>query len=185
VSTPALFLDRDGIINLDHGYVHRIEDVEFLPGIFALVRAARARDMLPVVVTNQSGIGRGHYTEADFARLMAWIAECFAAEDAPLHAVEYCPDHPTQGIGHYRRENDRRKPGPGMLRDAAAAHGLDLPRSIIIGDHATDAEAGHRAGVGTLVLVTRNPTEAARAPQGTLLLPDVAAAAEWLAGLPG
>jgi D-glycero-D-manno-heptose 1,7-bisphosphate phosphatase len=185
VTAPALFLDRDGIINVDHGYVHRIADVEFIPGIFALVRAARARGMLPVVATNQSGIGRGRYTEADFARLMAWMAECFAAEGAPLHAVEHCPDHPTAGIGRYRRENDRRKPGPGMLRDAAATHGITLARSVIIGDHATDAEAGRRAGVGTLVLVTRDPAETARAPQGTLLLPDVAAAAEWLAGLPG
>jgi D-glycero-D-manno-heptose 1,7-bisphosphate phosphatase len=185
VTKLALFLDRDGIINLDHGYVHRIAEVEFIPGIFALVRAARARGMLPVVVTNQSGIGRGHYTEADFDRLMAWMAERFAAEGAPLHAVEYCPDHPTYGIGRYRRENDRRKPGPGMLRDAAATHGIALPRSVMVGDHATDAEAGRRAGVGTLVLVTRDPEEAARAPQGTLLLPDVAAAAAWLAALPG
>ncbi|MFC7542777.1 D-glycero-alpha-D-manno-heptose-1,7-bisphosphate 7-phosphatase [Siccirubricoccus deserti] len=164
--------------------MYDIAEVEFLPGIFALVRTARARGMLPVVVTNQSGIGRGHYTEADFNRLMAWMADRFAAEGAPLHAVEYCPDHPTHGIGCYRRENDRRKPGPGMLRDAAATHGIALPRSVMVGDHATDAEAGRRAGVGTLVLVTRDPEEAARAPQGTLLLPDVAAAAAWLAALP-
>lgn len=177
---PALFLDRDGVVNVDHGYVNRIEDIQFVPGIFAVVRAARARGMLPVVVTNQSGIGRGLYTEADFDVLMRWIAARFAAEAAPLHGWEYCPDHPLHGIGAYRRENDRRKPGPGMLRDAAATHGLDLARSIMVGDQVSDVEAGRRAGVGTLVLVTTDDREAARAPAGTLVLPSVAAAAAWL-----
>jgi D-glycero-D-manno-heptose 1,7-bisphosphate phosphatase len=177
---PALFLDRDGVVNVDHGYVHRIEDVQFVPGIFALVRAARARGMLPVVVTNQSGIGRGLYTEADFDALMRWIAARFAAEGAPLHGWEYCPDHPLHGLGAYRRENDRRKPGPGMLRDAAAAHGLDLARSIMVGDQVSDVEAGALAGVSTRILVTQDEKEAVRAPAGTLVLPSVAAAAAWL-----
>lgn len=179
---PALFLDRDGVINRDHGYVYLRDQVEFLPGIFDLGRAAVARGMPLVVVTNQSGIGRGLYGEADFHRLMAWMREEFAREGAPILAVEFCPDHPREGLGAYRRDNPRRKPGPGMLLDAAAAHGLALAGSVLVGDRASDALAGLRAGVGTRVLVGGDAAEAAAAPPGTLLLPSVAAAAAWLAG---
>lgn len=178
---PALFLDRDGVINRDHGYVHRVEQVEFLPGIFDLGRAAVARGMPVVVVTNQSGIGRGLYTEADFHRLMGWMRGEFARQGVPILAVEFCPDHPREGLGAYRRESPRRKPGPGMLLDAAAAHGLALAGSVLVGDRASDALAGLRAGVGTRILVGGDAAEAAAAPPGTLLLPDVAAAADWLA----
>lgn len=178
----ALFLDRDGIVNVDHGYVHRSEEVVFVEGIFALCRAAVARGMLPVIVTNQSGIGRGRYSEADFHRLMGWMLAEFARHDAPIHAVEFCPDHPEHGLGAYRRDSPRRKPGPGMLLDAAAAHGFDLAASVMVGDKATDAEAAFRAGVGTRILVSTDAAEAARAPAGTLVLPSVAAAAAWLAG---
>ena len=181
---PALFLDRDGVINLDHGYVYRIDQVAFLPGIFALARAAVARGMALVVVTNQSGIGRGLYTEADFHRLMGWMGLEFARQGAPLLAVEFCPDHPEHGRGAYRRDSPRRKPGPGMLLDAAAAHGLDLAASVLVGDRASDALAGARAGVGTRVLVTTEAAEAALAPAGTLVLPSVLAAAAWLEGRP-
>lgn len=179
---PALFLDRDGVINRDHGYVHRVEQVEFLPGIFDLGRAAVARGMPIVVVTNQSGIGRGLYTEADFHRLMDWMRGEFARQGAPILAVEFCPDHPREGLGAYRRENPRRKPGPGMLLDAAAAHGLALAGSVLVGDRASDALAGLRAGVGTRIMVGGDAAEAAAAPPGTLPLPNVAAAAAWLAG---
>ncbi len=178
----ALFLDRDGIINVDHGYVHRREEVVFVEGIFALGRAAVARGMLPVIVTNQSGIGRGLYPEADFHRLMGWMLAEFARHGAPIHAVEFCPDHPEHGLGPYRRDSPRRKPGPGMLLDAAAAHGLDLAASVMVGDKATDAEAAFRAGVGTRILVGTDAAEAARAPAGTVVLPSVAAVATWLAG---
>jgi D-glycero-D-manno-heptose 1,7-bisphosphate phosphatase len=177
----ALFLDRDGIINLDRAYVHRREDFVFVEGVFDLAAAAAGHGLLLVVVTNQSGIGRGLYAEADFHALMRWVAAEFAARGAPLARIEFCPDHPRDGIGAYRRENDRRKPGPGMLRDAAAALGLDLPGSIMLGDRATDAWAGHAAGLGRYVLVTQDAAEAARAPPGTLVLPSVRAAARWLA----
>lgn len=174
VAPRALFLDRDGVINIDHGYVHRREDFDFVDGIFDLAAAATARGMLLVVVTNQSGIGRGTYTEADFQALMAWVAGEFAARGTPLARIEHCPDHPD-------RASARRKPGPGMLLDAAAALGLDLPGSIMVGDQPGDAEAARRAGVGTRILVSVDPALAARAPPGTLVLPSVRAAAAWLA----
>ncbi|MDO9709031.1 D-glycero-alpha-D-manno-heptose-1,7-bisphosphate 7-phosphatase [Paracraurococcus lichenis] len=177
----ALFLDRDGVINEDRGYVHRREDFVFLPGIFDLAAAATRQGLALVVVTNQSGIGRGLYEEAAFHALMAWVAGEFAARGTPLARIEFCPDHPSEGIGPYRRDSDRRKPGPGMIRDAAAALGLDLAGSILVGDGLRDMEAGRRAGVGTGILLSADPALAARAPPGTLVLPSVAAAAAWLA----
>lgn len=144
----ALFLDRDGVINVDHGYVHRAQDFEFLPGIFELARAARTLGLRLVVVTNQAGIGRGLYGEADFERLTAWMCERFADEGAPIDAVYHCPAHPTAGIGAYRVDSPRRKPNPGMILEARDALGLDLDASILLGDKPSDLEAGLAAGVG-------------------------------------
>ncbi len=142
----ALFLDRDGVINVDHGYVGRIADMAFLPGIFALVRAARARGFVPVVATNQSGIARGYYDLAAFGELTRWMMGRFAAEGAPLAAVYYCPWHP-EGRGAFAGESPWRKPAPGMLLAAAADLGLDLGRSVMIGDAERDIEAAAAAGI--------------------------------------
>ncbi len=169
---PALFLDRDGVINHDTGYTHRIEDFRFRDGIFDLCRTAQARGFALVVVTNQAGIGRGYYTPAQFETLTAWMLARFAEQGIRFTAVEHCPDHPTAGIGPYRRESPRRKPGPGMILDAAAAHGLDLPRSVMIGDRASDMQAAAAAGVGTRILLTSTPEEATATPPGTAVLPD-------------
>jgi D-glycero-D-manno-heptose 1,7-bisphosphate phosphatase len=174
---PALFLDRDGIINLDTGYVHRIEDFTFREGIFELCAAAQGRGLALVVVTNQAGIGRGYYTEADFHTLTAWMLDRFADRGIRFAGVEFCPDHPVHGIGPYRRENPRRKPGPGMILDACAAHGLDPVRSTIIGDRATDMQAGLAAGLGRLILLPAEPIEEAAAPEGTVVLHDASLSA--------
>ena len=146
----ALFLDRDGVINRDDGYVHRKQDVHFIEGIFPLTAAAVARGFLPIVVTNQSGIGRGYYDERQFRRLMRWMKREFLRRRAPLAAVYFCPYHPEHGIGRYRRDSPLRKPHPGMLLRAAADFRLDLHRSILVGDAVTDMEAGIAAGVGRL-----------------------------------
>lgn len=147
----GLILDRDGVINEDTGYLHRVEDCRFVEGIFELVAAFAARGFLAVIATNQSGIGRGLYTEADFQAFMAWMTAEFARRGAPIAGVYHCPDHPTAGIGPYRRASPWRKPGPGMLRQAAMDFELDLARSWSVGDQMTDIEAGRAAGVGTLV----------------------------------
>ncbi len=178
--SKALFLDRDGIINHDSGYTHRREDFVFMDGIFDLAACAGRAGFLLVIATNQSGIGRGLYTEDDFHHLMRWVTGEFAARGAPIARVEFCPEHPTAGIGPYRRVTDRRKPGPGMLRDAAAALTLDLPASVIVGDKASDAEAGRRAGVGTLILVSDDPAERRLAPPGTLAMTSIRAVTDWL-----
>lgn len=183
---PALFLDRDGVINHDDGYTHRIEEFRFKDSIFELCARAQALGYALVVVTNQSGIGRGYYSEADFQKLTAWMLERFAERDIRFTGVEHCPDHPTLGIGAYRRENPRRKPGPGMLLDAAAALDLDLARSVMIGDHASDMQAALAAGVPLRILLTDDAGEAAEAPPGTQVLPEGAleAAVSLLEQLP-
>lgn len=149
----ALLLDRDGVVNVDKGHVHRIEDVAFVPGIFELCRAARNMDYLLVIVTNQAGIGRGLYTEGDFRALTAWMERRFAAEGAPVARVYHSPYHPVHGVGPYRRTSACRKPEPGMVLRARAELGLDLAASILVGDRPSDIEAGRRAGVGTNVLL--------------------------------
>jgi D-glycero-D-manno-heptose 1,7-bisphosphate phosphatase len=172
----ALFLDRDGIVNLDTGYVHRPADFVFRPGIFALCAAARARGLALVVATNQAGIGRGYYTEADFHALTRWMLARFAAVGIGFDAVEYCPDHPTHGMGPYRRDNPRRKPGPGMILDACAALGLDPARSAMLGDRATDMQAALAAGVARRLLLPADAGERHAAPEGCVILGDLAEA---------
>lgn len=152
----ALFLDRDGIVNVDLGYVSRPEDCTFVDGIFALGCAARDAGLALVIVTNQAGIGRGLYSEADFRLFMEWVADAFAGEGCPLTAVYYCPHHPVDGIGAYRASCPCRKPAPGMLRRAAADLSLDVARSVLVGDRSTDIEAGHAAGVSQLYLLSQD-----------------------------
>lgn len=153
-ATPrkALFLDRDGVINVNHGYVHTPANTDWVPGIFELVGDAHARGYLPVVVTNQAGIARGYYDESAFLEYTAWMHAQFALRGTPLLATYWCPHHPEAGLGDYRIECDCRKPRPGMLRAAIARFGIDPARSMIIGDKPSDLEAGSAAGVPAQLL---------------------------------
>jgi D-glycero-D-manno-heptose 1,7-bisphosphate phosphatase len=150
---PALFLDRDGVINIEKNYVHRVEDFEFVEGIFDLCRAATQRGMLLVVVTNQAGIGRGYYTEAQFHALTAWMQARFEEQGAPIAKVYFCPFHPEHGVGEYRKESFDRKPNPGMILRAKDELGIDLRRSALVGDKASDIAAALAAGVGYTILL--------------------------------
>lgn len=150
---PALFLDRDGVINVEKKYVHRIADFEFVDGIFELCRRAEAGGMAIVVVTNQAGIGRGYYTERQFHELTKWMVECFADDGVSIDAVYFCPFHPEHGVGVYRRESFDRKPNPGMILRAKDALSLDLSGSILVGDKISDIVAAKDAGVGCAVLM--------------------------------
>lgn len=151
----AVFLDRDGVVNIDHGYVHRIDQFEFLDGIFDLVRQARALGYAVVIVTNQAGIGRGLYTEQDYQVLTAWMQAEFVHQGAPIDRVYHCPDHPEQGLGDYRRDSPLRKPNPGMLLLAAQELNLALAESVMVGDRGSDIVAGQRAGVARTIRVGR------------------------------
>ncbi|ALX13456.1 D,D-heptose 1,7-bisphosphate phosphatase [Burkholderia cepacia JBK9] len=144
----ALFLDRDGVINVDYGYVHRQQDCVFVDGIFDLVRLANATGHQVVVVTNQAGIGRGYFSESQFVAFMDWMRRRFDERGARIDRVYFCPHHPVAGMGRYRQACACRKPQPGMLHDARRDLGLDLSASILVGDKRSDLDAGARAGVG-------------------------------------
>jgi D-glycero-D-manno-heptose 1,7-bisphosphate phosphatase len=161
---PALFLDRDGVINIDRGYVHRVDQFEFLPGIFELARFAAKLAWPIIVVTNQAGIGRGLFCEADYQAVNEWMCDRFQTERAPIAKVYHCPFHPELGVGDYRLDHPWRKPKPGMILQAAANLNLDLSRSTLIGDKVSDMEAAAAAGVpGRILLDPRGlpPAEAA------------------------
>ena len=149
---PALFLDRDGVINVDRGYVHTPEKFEFVDGIFELVATANRAGYLVVVVTNQAGIGRGYYSEAQFHTLTDWMKYQFAEHGGKIDAVYFCPYHPEHAIGVYCRESEFRKPAPGMLLQAQRELDIDLSRSIFVGDKPSDMRAGRAAGLGRLLL---------------------------------
>jgi D-glycero-D-manno-heptose 1,7-bisphosphate phosphatase len=150
--SKALFLDRDGVINVDHGYVCRPDDFHFNDGIFDLVRYANLKKYKIVVITNQAGIGRGYYTEADFLSLTEWMTARFEAEGAIIDKVYFSPYHPTAGLGRYRRDDFSRKPRPGMIHSAEKELKLELSSSILIGDKPSDIEAGLCAGIGKSLL---------------------------------
>lgn len=178
MTRPALFLDRDGVINADTGYVHRIEEVRFIDGIFDLCREARRLGLALVVVTNQAGIARGFYTEADYQRLSAWMRERFADHGVALDAVYHCPYHPD-GHGPYRGTSPLRKPAPGMLFRARDELGLDLGRSVLLGDKESDIAAGQAAGVAATVLF--RPDGKRPATRADAVLTSHAGVAAWLA----
>jgi D-glycero-D-manno-heptose 1,7-bisphosphate phosphatase len=172
----ALFLDRDGVINVEKNYVYRIEDFEFMTGIFELCAQAQALDYRLVIITNQAGIARGYYSEADYQRLTDWMLEQFRARGIGIDRVYHCPYHPTAGAGDYRRDSFHRKPNPGMILDARDALGLDLSRSVLVGDKASDIEAGTAAGVGhNLLLVASEQHDPAR-----LMFASLGAIGAWL-----
>ncbi|NNJ93080.1 MAG: HAD family hydrolase [Gammaproteobacteria bacterium] len=154
MSQPALFLDRDGVINVDHAYVHKKEDFEFIDGIFDLCRKAKELGYLIIVVTNQAGIGRGYYSESDFLKLTDWMKQVFSSENAEINEVYHCPYHPEQGIGEFKKDSELRKPNPGMIFQAAKDYDINLEQSLIIGDKVSDIQAGINAGLGRKFLFT-------------------------------
>lgn len=174
---PALFLDRDGVINHEIGYLYRREDVRWVEGIFSLCRTAIEQGYKIVVVSNQSGIARGLYTQADFDSLMHWMRAQFHYERAPLDAVYCCPYHP-EGIGDYRRDHEDRKPSPGMLLRAASDLSLDLPRSIMIGDRCSDIAAANAAGLRQAFLIAG--TEESPCPGEAIPVASLAEVEAWI-----
>jgi D-glycero-D-manno-heptose 1,7-bisphosphate phosphatase len=178
---PALFLDRDGVINVDHGYVFEIEKFEFIPGIFDLTRFAAHELRWPIiVVTNQSGIGRGLFDEAAYQHITAWMRRRFEAEGSPLTAVYHSPYHPDHGIGAYRQDHPSRKPKPGMILQAAADHDLDLKNSVLIGDSLHDIEAGTAAGIGLMIRLAPAAPKGLGAAPGHHIVTELADAVSFL-----
>jgi D-glycero-D-manno-heptose 1,7-bisphosphate phosphatase len=149
----AAFLDRDGVVNREVGYLHRWEDFEFLPGVLDAMRRLRQAGYALVIVTNQSGIARGFYTEADYQALTARLREALAEAGCPVDAIYHCPHHPSGSVAALAIECDCRKPNAGMLLQAARELEISLADSFIVGDKLADAQAGRAAGLGRVYLV--------------------------------
>ena len=174
----ALFLDRDGVLNEEVHYLHRIEDVRWMPGIVPLCLTAQSLGYKLVVVTNQAGIGRGLYTLSQFDVLMHWMRAELAAQGVTLDAVYHCAFHPEHGVGEYKREHEDRKPAPGMLLRAARDLELDLGESIMVGDRCSDIVAANAAGVRRAFLIAGTEDTRCESPHEPVrALADVE---EWL-----
>ena len=148
------FLDRDGVINIDHHYVFRCEQFEFNDGIFATCRLLQDLGYKLIVITNQSGIARGYYSEQDFLSLTVWMYELFNNQDITILDVFYCPHHPQSTISNYRQNCRCRKPLPGMIEQACQKYPIDLQSSILIGDRISDMQAAKAAGIGKFYLLS-------------------------------
>ena len=145
---PAVFLDRDGVLIEDSGYPHRDEDLTLIPGAAQAVAAINAAEALAIVVTNQSGVARGLFSLERMEAFNALLVARLAADGARIDAVYACPFHAEATDARFRHpDHPDRKPNPGMILRAASDHGVDLSRSLLIGDRDSDLEAARRAGV--------------------------------------
>ncbi len=140
------FLDRDGVINKDTGYTYKIDDFEFTDGCIAGLKALQASGYKIIVVTNQSGIGRGYYSEADYQELTHWYREQLTRQGVKLTDVFYCPHTPEDNC-------NCRKPAEGLFLQAAERYRIDFSASLMVGDKLSDLQAAQKAGVSRLVLV--------------------------------
>lgn len=145
----ALFLDRDGVININHGHVHKIEDFDFIDGIFDLCKLAKDNGFIIIIVTNQAGIGKGYYTESQFISLNQWMLNVFKKRGIQIDQVYYCPHKPEDNC-------DCRKPNPGMIIKAINDYNIDLSHSILVGDKNSDIDAANAAGISNTYLFQDN-----------------------------
>jgi len=173
----AVFLDRDGVINIDApGWVTRPEDLRLVPGAAEAIVRLRTAGWIPVVITNQSGIGRGVFTEDDLAAVHGRLLELLRERGATLAGIYYCPHAPSENC-------DCRKPAPGLVTRAAQEQGIDVPASWFVGDKPSDVECGHAAGCRAIAVLSGLETEydAARFPDPPEhVCDDLSAAADFI-----
>ncbi len=152
IKNKALFLDRDGVINIDYGHVHKIADFHFIEGIFELCIRAQEKCYLIIIVTNQAGIAKGYYSEEQFLDLTEWMEKEFRERGITIAKTYYCPYHVESVTEKYRKDSFDRKPNPGMLMKAIDDFNLDSNESILIGDKESDIEAAKSAKIGNSVI---------------------------------
>ncbi len=145
-------MDRDGVIIEDTGYIGRVDRCRFLPGVTQAVKLLNAAGFKVIVVTNQSGVARGYFSEEAVREVNQFVTEKLAREGALIDRIYYCPHHKDGIIENYRKDCYCRKPNPGMIEQAVLDLGLDISKSFLIGDKASDIEAGRRAGCRTILL---------------------------------
>ncbi|WP_273383612.1 D-glycero-beta-D-manno-heptose 1,7-bisphosphate 7-phosphatase [Actinobacillus porcinus] len=148
----AIFLDRDGTLNVDHGYVHQIDDFQFIEGSIEALQELKKMGYLLVLVTNQSGIARGYFSEEQFLSLTEWMDWSLADRGVDLDGIYYCPHHP-EGKGEFKQDCDCRKPKGGMLLQAIKELHIDPARSFMVGDKVEDLQAAVAAKVRSKILV--------------------------------
>ncbi len=176
----AIFIDRDGTINAEKGYVHRPEEFEYLPGVIAALERLSRAGVQVFVVTNQAGIAKGLYTEADFAALTDWMLQDMSAHGVRIEEVLYCPHHPEGTVGRYRQECECRKPGTALLEEVMRERQLAPAEMAIIGDKNSDIEAGRRLGIRTYLVETGYGAQEKRTTRADYIVPDLPAAVEHL-----
>lgn len=179
---PAVFLDRDGVINEEVHYLSRIEDLKLIPGSAAAIAKLNAAGLPVIVVTNQSGVARGYLSEGQLLDLHREMIALLARENASLQGIYFSPYH-TDGDGEYRRESTCRKPEPGMLLAAAAEFAISVSESILVGDRINDLRAGHAAGTRTIMVRTGHGAKEAALPDATkadVIVDDLAAAVDYI-----
>jgi D-glycero-D-manno-heptose 1,7-bisphosphate phosphatase len=147
-SNPALFLDRDGVVNKNYGYVYKTDKFDFHFEIFEICRIAQSANMPIVIITNQSGIGRGYFSESDFLSLTNWMVAEFNRNGITINRVLYAPESPEKEL-----VSERRKPSPAMILEAAEEFNINLAESIFIGDKESDMLAAQRGGIRHRILI--------------------------------
>jgi D-glycero-D-manno-heptose 1,7-bisphosphate phosphatase len=177
----AAFIDRDGVINEERNYVHRISDFVLLPGVIEGLQMLRDAGYRLIVVTNQAGIARGYYDQAEMDHLHDHMRELFAEHSILLDAIYFCPHHPQGCIKDFAVECDCRKPSPGLLIQAAKDFELNLATCVLIGDKLSDVRAGECAGVGRTVIVeSGHELERGARLEADMVAADLLAAARLL-----
>ncbi|WP_321329320.1 D-glycero-beta-D-manno-heptose 1,7-bisphosphate 7-phosphatase [uncultured Ilyobacter sp.] len=150
----CVFLDRDGNINIEKDYLYKVEDFEFEPGALEAIKIFKELGYLVVVVTNQSGVARGYYTEEDVQNLHSFLQKKSLEAGGGVDAFYYCPHHPEKGIGVYNKKCDCRKPGPGMFLEAKQDLDIDFNKSLVVGDKLSDVNAGENLGMRGILVRT-------------------------------
>jgi len=176
----AVFMDRDGTINEEVSYLSRMEQLRIYPQAYEAIRLINAAGMKAVVITNQSGIARGYFTE-DFVRSVHdRINELLGAEGARIDGFYVCPHHPIYGNGIYKQHCQCRKPEPGLFLQAAEELHIDLTRSYMIGDMLKDIEAGKKAGARGILVKTGYGTNIVRTDMPAYIAEDILDAVKWI-----
>ncbi len=184
---PAVFLDRDGTLNVDVDFLDSVEHLELIPGAAEAVRIFNRLGKKVIVVSNQSGVARGYFDEQRVREINQTLLYRFTAEGARIDAIYYCPHHPDFGEPHYRRNCNCRKPEPGMFLQAAEEHEIDLEKSYMIGDKYSDIEAGKRLSMVSILVLTGNGRrhylrykDKPDIPQPDLIVGNVLEAAQYI-----
>jgi len=182
----AVFLDRDGVISEEVGYLSDVGQLQLIPESAQAVHLLNATGLKVIIITNQSGVARGFFSEEQLKELHRAMGKMLSAQRAYIEAIYYCPHYPEGTVEHYSRECDCRKPSPGMLAQAADEHGIDLTQSYLVGDKLTDVECAQRAGSrGILVLTGYGKEEVKKIDDASSAKPvfiaqNLLEAAQWI-----